>query len=112
MDLLTMRESSIPTPISAQARNQAQARPHRFGIQNGLIYWGIVVLMASLLLWLGVELAKRIEWFLPYAGGLGLSLIAVGYLLELRKARKARASNRSQQEQPRPPSSSGSRCPL
>jgi len=100
MDLLTMRESSIPTPISAQARNQAQARPHRFGIQNGLIYWGIVVLMASLLLWLGVELAKRIEWFLPYSGGLGLSLISGGYLLEIRKARKARASQCNQLEQP------------
>ena len=94
-----------------QAGDQPQARPPRFGIQNGLIYWGIVVLMATLLLWLGVELAKRIEWFLPYAGGLGLSLIAVGYLLEIRKARKARASKRTQQEQPRPPSSSGSRSP-
>ena len=95
-----------------QAGDQPQAQPHRFGIQNGLIYWGIVVLMATLLLWLGVELAKRIEWFLPYAGGLGLSLIAVGYLLEIRKARKARASKRTQQEPPRPPSSSGSRLPL
>jgi hypothetical protein len=65
-------------------------------MQNGLIYWGIVVLMAGLLLWLGVQLAKRIEWFLPYSGGLGLSLIAGGYVLELRKARKARATKRSQ----------------
>ena len=102
-------ESSIPTTASPQARDQAQARPHRFGIQNGLIYWGIVVLMASLLLWLGVELAKRIEWFLPYSGGLGLSLVAGGYLLELRKARKARASKARQQEQTSPPSSSGSK---
>ncbi len=51
--------------------------------------------MATLLLWLGVELAKRIEWFLPYSGGLALSLIAGGYLLEIRKARKARASERN-----------------
>ena len=42
--------------------------------------------MASLLLWAGVELAKRIAWFLPYSGGLGFSLIALGYLLEIRKA--------------------------
>jgi hypothetical protein len=89
-------ESSPPT-ASPQAGNQGAARPHRFGIQNGLIYWGIVVLMASLLLWLGVELAKRIEWFLPYSGGLGLSLIAAGYLLELRKARIIK---RNQPEQP------------
>jgi hypothetical protein len=91
-------ELSNPTTASPQARDQAPARPPRFGIQNGLIYWGIVVLMASLLLWLGVQLAKRIEWFLPYSGGLGLSLIAGGYVLELRKARKARTSKRSQQE--------------
>ena len=63
-------ESSNLTSASAEEGNQAQARPHRFGIQSGMIYWGIVVLMASLLLWLGVQLAKRIEWFLPYAGGL------------------------------------------
>jgi hypothetical protein len=93
-------ESSNPTTASPQAGDLAPARRHRFGIQNGLIYWGIVVLMASLLLWVGVELAKRVEWFLPYSGGLGLSLIAGGYLLELRKARKARASQRSQPEQP------------
>jgi hypothetical protein len=72
-------ESSNPTTASPQAKDQAQARPHCFGIQNGLIYWGIVVLMATLLLWLGVELAKRIEWFLPYSGGLGLSLVAGGW---------------------------------
>jgi hypothetical protein len=72
-------ESSIPATASPQAKDQAQARPHRFGIQNGLIYWGIVVLMATLLLWLGVELAKRIGWFLPYSGGLGLSLVAGGW---------------------------------
>jgi hypothetical protein len=76
--------------------DHAQARPHRYVIQNGLIYWGIVLLMASLLLWLGVELAKRVEWFLPYSSGLALTLIAVGYLLEIRKARKARAIQRSQ----------------
>jgi small neutral amino acid transporter SnatA (MarC family) len=90
MGLLTMNESSNPTAAPPQAGDQAHTRPHRFGIQNGLIYWGIVVLMASLLLWLGVELAKRIEWFLPYSGGLALCMIAGGYLLEIRKARKAR----------------------
>lgn len=93
-------EPSNPTTTPPQCGDRAQARTPRFGIQNGLIYWGIVVLMASLLLWLGVELAKRIEWFLPYSGGLGLSLIAGGYLLEIRKARKARASQRNQPEQP------------
>ncbi len=81
-----------------QPKDQAPARLPRFGIQSGLIYWGIVALMATLLLWLGVELAKRIEWFLPYAGGFGLSLIAVGYSLESRKARMARRTRGSQQD--------------
>ena len=93
-------ESKSPTSAVPRAGDQAQGRPPRFGIQNGLIYWGIVVLMASFLLWAGVELAKRIEWFLPYSGGLGLSLIALGYLLEIRKAHKARASQLSQLEPP------------
>ena len=93
-------EQSNPTTGSLQVGGQAQAQPTRFGIQNGLIYWGIVLLMASLMLWLGVQLAKRVEWFLPYSGGLGLSLIAGGYLLEIRKARKARASQSRQPLQP------------
>ena len=92
-------ESKNPTTAEPQAGDQAPARPPRFGIQSGLIYWGIVVLMASLLLWAGVELARRIEWFLPYSGGFGLSLIAAGFFLEIRKARKARNSNCSQREQ-------------
>lgn len=86
-------KSSSSTTAAPRDGGQAPVRPPRLGIQSGLIYWGIVVLMASLLLWLGVELAKRIEWFLPYAGCLGLSLIAGGYLLELRKARDSRRSH-------------------
>jgi hypothetical protein len=97
---LNKMESSNPTTESPQAMDHAQARPHRYAIQNGLIYWGVVVLMASLLLWLGVQLARRIEWFLPYAGGLGLSLIAGGYFLERRKARKARNTTSSHSEPP------------
>ena len=93
-------ESSSPTTASPQAPDQAKAKPHRFGIRSGLIYWGIVILMASLLLWAGVQLAKRIEWFLPYSGGLGLSLIAGGYLLELRNARRARRAGTTAEHAP------------
>jgi len=92
-------ESSSPTHTSAQAGGEAPPRAHRFGIQNGLIYWGVVVLMASLLLWLGVELARRIEWFLPYSGGAGLCLVAGGYFLEIRKAHKARNGNSAPPQQ-------------
>ncbi len=90
---MSTMESTGLTDAALEPKDQAPVRPPRFGIQSRLIYWGILVLMASLLLWLGVELAKRIEWFLPYAGGLGLSLIAGGYFLELRKARNSRRSH-------------------
>jgi hypothetical protein len=78
-------ETNDPKIAIPETGAQTQPRPHRFGIQSSLIYWGIVVVMASLLLWLGVQLARRIEWFLPYAGGFGLCLIVTGYFLELRK---------------------------
>lgn len=81
-------ESNSSTTVVPKTGEQGRTGLPRFGIQSGLIYWGIVVLMATLLLWLGVELAKRIEWFLPYAGGLGLSLIAAGFFLEIRRAGK------------------------
>jgi len=71
---------------------------NRVRIQSRLIYWGIVILMASLLLWLGVQLARRIEWFLPYSGGTGLFMIAFGYFLEIRKARKIGNSKPNQPE--------------
>ncbi len=92
----------VPSPNrggpSSGSPTSPEAKTKRFRIENRLIYWGIVVLMASLLLWLGAELAKRVEWFLPYAAGFGLALIALGYYLEIRKSRRVPAAGHPPQD--------------
>ncbi len=55
--------------------------------KNRVIYWGIVVLVATVLLWVGAQLTKRIEWILPYTGALGVVMIAGGFIYELWKSR-------------------------
>jgi len=46
-----------------------------------------VVLVATVLLWIGAELTKRIEWALPYAGGIGVLMVMGGIIYELWKSR-------------------------
>ena len=57
---------------------------------NRIIYWGIVVLVATVLLWIGAELTKRIEWVLPYAAGLGVLMVVSGFIYELWKSRSTK----------------------
>jgi hypothetical protein len=52
---------------------------------NKLIYFGVIVIAASVLLWIGAELAKRVEWMLPYSGAAGVLLVFIGLFLELQK---------------------------
>lgn len=52
---------------------------------NKLIYFGVIVIAASALLWLGAELAKRVEWILPYTGVAGVLLCFIGLFMELQK---------------------------
>jgi undecaprenyl pyrophosphate phosphatase UppP len=54
---------------------------------NRVIYWGIVVLVATVLVWIGAELTKRIEWMLPYAAVLGVALIVGGFVYEVWRRR-------------------------
>jgi hypothetical protein len=54
---------------------------------NRVIYWGIVVLVTTVLLWIGAELTKRIEWVLPYAAGVGVLMVIAGFAYELWKQR-------------------------
>jgi len=54
---------------------------------NRVIYWGIVVLVTTVLLWIGAELTKRIEWVLPYAAGVGVVMVIAGFTYELWKQR-------------------------
>ena len=54
---------------------------------NKLIYLGVLVVAATALLWLGAELAKRVEWILPYAGIVGVLMIVAGLAMEMKKKR-------------------------
>ena len=55
---------------------------------NKLIYFGVIVIAASALLWLGAELAKRVEWILPYAAIAGVLLVLIGLFMELKKKKE------------------------
>jgi hypothetical protein len=57
--------------------------------KNRIMYYGIVVLSATVLLWVGTELTKRIEWILPYTGGVAVAMILGGFVYELWKRRRA-----------------------
>ncbi len=52
--------------------------------KNRLIYYGVLIVVASALIWLGAWLTKHIEWILPYTGVAGIVLMVVGIALELR----------------------------
>ncbi|MCL4786596.1 MAG: hypothetical protein KJ070_07345 [Verrucomicrobia bacterium] len=50
--------------------------------KNRIIYYGTLVLVATVFLWLGAELTKRIEWILPYTAGLSVAMIVGGFVYE------------------------------
>jgi hypothetical protein len=52
-----------------------------------LMYLGIVFVVSAASLWLGAELTRRIEWMVPYVGGIGIILLAVGVGREFWKAK-------------------------
>jgi hypothetical protein len=54
---------------------------------NKLIYYGVIVVAASALLWLGAELARLVSWTLPYAAAAGGVLIVLGVVMEIGKRR-------------------------
>jgi hypothetical protein len=60
---------------------------------NRVIYWGIVVLVTAVLVWIGAELTKRIEWILPYAAGLGVLMVLGGFIYEVWKSRARRPAD-------------------
>lgn len=57
--------------------------------KNRVIRVGIVVLAATVLLWIGAELTKRIEGLLPHSGGVAVAMIVGGFVYELWKSRCA-----------------------
>ena len=58
-------------------------------LQNPFFRVGVLIVVASALLWLGAELSRRIEWILPYTAGFGLALVLVGWYVEARRLRDA-----------------------
>ena len=59
-------------------------------MKNRWIHLGILIVVASALIWLGAELSKRIEWILPYTAGVGVLLIVAGFAMERRRHSSAR----------------------
>lgn len=55
---------------------------------NRAIYLGVLIVAATALLYLGGQLIRLIEWFLPWAAGVGVALILIGLYIELQKNRK------------------------
>jgi hypothetical protein len=55
--------------------------------KNRVIYFGLLLVAASALLWLGALLARFIldSGILPWAGGAGVLLIIIGMIIEARK---------------------------
>jgi membrane-bound ClpP family serine protease len=56
--------------------------------RNRAIYIGVLIVAASALLYIGGQVIRAIEWFLPWAAGAGIALILVGLFVEAHKSRK------------------------
>jgi uncharacterized membrane protein len=59
--------------------------------KNQLIYYGLIVLIGTAGLWIGIELASRIMWLLPYLAGIAIIMIAIGIFYESQRAKKGSA---------------------
>ncbi|MCS7208996.1 MAG: hypothetical protein NZ874_05425 [Fimbriimonadales bacterium] len=56
--------------------------------RNKAIYVGVLVVAASALLYIGGQIIRLIEWFLPWSTAVGIGLILIGLYAEMQKARK------------------------
>lgn len=56
--------------------------------RNRFIYVGVLVVGASALLYIGGQIIRTIEWFLPWSAGVGVALILLGLFVEMRKSGK------------------------
>lgn len=56
--------------------------------RNKLMYIGVLVVAAAALLYIGGQVIRTIEWFLPWAAGIGVALILVGLFIEMQKSGK------------------------
>ena len=60
--------------------------------KNQLIYYGLILLIGTMGLWIGIELARRITWLLPYLGGVAIIMIAIGVFYEVQRRGKSPAA--------------------
>lgn len=63
---------------------------------NKVIYFGLIVIAASALLWVGAWLAKQVDWLLPYTGIAGIILVIVGMAMEVKKKKAAALASESE----------------
>ncbi len=56
--------------------------------KNRIIYFGLLLVSASALLYIGGQIIRFIEWILPWTAGVGVVLILIGMWSEAQKNRK------------------------
>jgi hypothetical protein len=61
--------------------------------KNQLIYYGLILLIGTLGLWIGIELARRILWLLPYLAIVAVIMIAIGLFYESQRRAKGAATD-------------------
>jgi len=61
--------------------------------KNRLIYYGLILLIGTLGLWIGIELARRILWLLPYLGGVAAIMIVAGVFYEAQRQKSGSVKN-------------------
>jgi hypothetical protein len=61
--------------------------------KNQLIYYGLILLIGTMGLWIGIELAVRIRWLLPYLAGVAIIMIAIGVFYEAQRRAKGAATD-------------------
>jgi hypothetical protein len=61
--------------------------------KNQLIYYGLILLIGTMGLWIGIELAVRVRWLLPYLAGVAIIMIAIGVFYEAQNRGKGAATD-------------------
>jgi protein-S-isoprenylcysteine O-methyltransferase Ste14 len=56
--------------------------------RNWVLEVGVWLIVGAVLVWIGAELSRRIEWVLPWVGGFGVVFLIVGVGMEIWKRRK------------------------
>lgn len=80
-----MAELYLPACVGASSDGSGYTAPMP---RNRLIYVGVLVVAAAALLYVGGQLIRVIEWFLPWAAGIGVALILMGLFVEMQKSKK------------------------